>query len=412
MKRQLLLATALTSVLFSSVFAQAQTRKSAQLFELIPQEQVQTFSKDATITTLQKDGSTRFLGQIKLNTKMIDGATNDMYLPFGPGMVFPVKLSNSYWLNSDYQVWAGAVEIENIRKYNNKNPNRAVFVRNKDRVFGQVNVDGRIFEIMTMENGKHMVVERDFSQLGIADDTPAGELPIEDNFASNNILTSAAAARSNIRVLQIASATVLNRFGKNTVRDRMSFFLAQANDVYANNGIDIVLRDAGRISSRVAELASVTANVIGLRDPNDGFLDNFAGRVRDNRSADIVALITDNDGDRLCGRVNDIGGGQNNGFFVTRHTCTGFTFVHEIGHLFGARHDNDPTQTPFAFGHGFVNAGGNFRTVMAVNSNPQPRIGFFSTDDQRFNGGILGNASVADNERVHQRRRNIVANFR
>ena len=114
----------------------------------------------------------------------------------------------------------------------------------------------------------------------------------------------------------------------------------------------------------------------------------------------------------LCGIADGIGVGANNAFFVVSQSCTGFTWVHELGHLMGARHDNDPTTSPFSFGHGFVNAGRNFRTVMAVSSNPQPRIGFFSTDDQNTMGGSLGNSGFADNERVHQQRRNTVAGFR
>lgn len=246
----------------------------------------------------------------------------------------------------------------------------------------------------------------------MGDDTPDTELPVDNSFAGGNSFTSAALAITTIRVLQVASTTALDKFGTNNIVDRMNFFLAQANDVYANNNIDLVLQDAGKFSSGRSELSSVARNIRGLQSPNDGYLDNFAGSVRNDRSADIVAHITDNAGDRTCGQVNAIGGGQSNGFFVSRYTCTGFTFVHELGHLFGARHDNDPTRTPFAFGHGFVNSGRNFRTVMAVNSNPQPRIGFFSTDDQTFNGGSLGNSTVADNERVHEVRRDTIGNFR
>ncbi|WP_086934251.1 M12 family metallo-peptidase [Agarilytica rhodophyticola] len=423
MKKKLLFATAIASYLFSAQPALAQIEnldkgafnkaaKSAQLFEIVEKNALQASTFDASMSVLSSDASTLSADQIRLNADMLDGSINEMYLPFGPGMVFPIKLSKSYWLNSGYQAWAGEVNMKNARKFKGKNTNRAVFVRNKNRVFGQINVDGRIFEIMTMENGKHMMVERDFSQLGVGDDTPDTELPVETSFTASNSLTSAALAPTTIRVLQVASTTALNRFGTNNVVDRMNFFIAQANDVYANNNIDIVLQDAGKFSSGRSELSSVSANIRGLQSPNDGYLDNFAGSVRDDRSADIVALITDNQGDRTCGQVNAIGGGQSNGFFVSRYTCTGFTFVHELGHLFGARHDNDPTRTPFAFGHGFVNAGRNFRTVMAVNSNPQPRIGFFSTDDQTFNGGALGNSTVADNERVHETRRATIGSFR
>lgn len=49
---------------------------------------------------------------------------------------------------------------------------------------------------------------------------------------------------------------------------------------------------------------------------------------------------------------------------------------------------------------------------MAVNSNPQPRIGAFSADNLSLNGITIGNSSFRDNRRVHQVRRGTMAGFR
>ncbi|WP_179957676.1 M12 family metallo-peptidase [Exilibacterium tricleocarpae] len=385
---------------------------AAQLFSLQGSTAKQALAADTLVASLAQDASVVSTDAIALNAALLDGATSALLVAFGPGRTYSIEQSRSYWINPEYQAWTGKVDVGALSKGRNKQVNRAVFVRSENNVFGQINIDGRTFEIMTTEAGKHLLVERDFSQLGVQDDTPALELPTLMDTAKISVGEVNMVAPTVIRLLQVTSSNALSRFGTSNMVARMNFFLAQANDVYANNGVPIVLQDAGKYSSGRTELSSVTANTIAIRAPNDGYLDQFAGSLRNSTGADLVGHITDNSGDGLCGRVNAIGGGQSNGFFVTRYICTNFTFVHEIGHLFGARHDNDPTTTPFAFGHGFVNSGRNFRTVMAVSSNPQPRIGFFSTDDQTFNGGALGNSSFSDNERVHVLRRNTMAGFR
>ncbi|MCB9488903.1 MAG: hypothetical protein H6684_09255 [Deltaproteobacteria bacterium] len=106
--------------------------------------------------------------------------------------------------------------------------------------------------------------------------------------------------------------------------------------------------------------------------------------LRDSTNADLVALIV-GESDEVCGCAyipTDLE--QDNedlGFSATALNCAvaNHSFVHEIGHNFGARHDHyvDPVQNqPFADNHGHIiditddpiagQAG--FRTIMAYNS--------------------------------------------
>ena len=92
-----------------------------------------------------------------------------------------------------------------------------------------------------------------------------------------------------------------------------------------------------------------------------------------------------------------------------------FTFVHEAGHVVGTRHDNDPTTSPFAYGHGYVMSSANRRTVMAVNNGPCPsctRLGAFSSPDYNFSGVPIGIVNTNNHTRVWRTRGPTAAAFR
>lgn len=412
-------------------------KQSSNLFD--NNASTQSLQGDPLLSTLTQDESVLSAQAIGVNPSMISGAQSSMTLNLGPGLVFKATNKNSYWLNSDYQVWTGDINTGSQLSSltvdgQSKNINTAVFVRSGNRVFGEMRIDGRIFGIQTTELGKHILTEIKTSDLDVpmGDDTPlkvGTDVFASQGFTSGGIdsikgegqISNAVSANgSTIRVLQTATPQAISALGGGgpTV-DRMNFFLAQSNDVYSRNGLDLELQDAGKFNAGFNERSFMDQNLDAIASPNDGRGDTFAGATRNSRGADIVTIMTQTQsstfGVSLCGIADAIAANANQAFFAisTSSGCaSGFTFVHELAHLFGARHDNDSNTSPFPYGHGFVNAGANIRTVMAVNSNPQQRIGYFSTDDQTFQGNTIGTGSFSDNERVHNVRRQTMASFR
>ena len=71
-----------------------------------------------------------------------------------------------------------------------------------------------------------------------------------------------------------------------------------------------------------------------------------------------------------------------------------FSFVHEVGHLFGCRHNREEFQKkfpPWETNFGYLIKGSNMITVMAYSNNEDSvRIGRFSSCDQKYQGFSLG----------------------
>jgi len=376
----------------------------------------------AVIQALDNNDSVTHMEMIGLNPAALQQKNRSVNLNFAPDLNLVTTLEKTYAIDDESHAWVGTIDL-GLNKASGPiddpsviNPNQAVFMVNGDRVFGQITIEDLVYEIRTLEKGDgYVLVKRDFSVLSYKDDTPVDDFTehLGHQKATPVAAPGVRAASNVVNVIQlITDEAISDAGGVSSAVDGMRFFITQSNQVYSNNGLDLEMRNAGLYGAG-AELNTSSSGMLSrLRGTNDGYLDSVPGSLRNQTAADLVVLVTTslrNQG--LCGQADGIGVNQSRAFFVIDHDCTDYTFVHEAGHLFGARHDNDPTGTPYSYGRGFVSSAGNFRTVMAVSSNPQPRIAGFSNPNQTYGGRAIGTSS-RDNRRVHANRAAYVAGFR
>ncbi|MBN7137540.1 hypothetical protein A7A76_22820 [Lysobacter enzymogenes] len=430
MHKTILVASMTVAIAASASLAGAQSSAAPELFQAQSPRlaAAATANVPASVNGMLRGKSAQWAAAVSVDRTLLAGAQRELTLSLPEGARMHMRLAKSYRTPAGDVVWSGADRLQpnGQLQLGKQPPSTALFVVRGERVTGQiVAASGEVYELLTSENGaQQYLVKRDPASLEGADDTPAhSDLPAQpDRGPAARPAANALLADTVIRVLQVYTPEAVTELGgQNSANDRAAFFIAQSNTAFANNVLPVRFESAGVRFATQGQATNVSDTLLSrIRVTNDGWYDAYSTTERDSTAADLVTLVVrdrlqTSGGALLCGQAAAIGANAANGFFVQNHSCSSFTFVHEAAHLFGARHDNDPTTTPFAYGHGYVNSAGNFRTIMAVNSNPQPRIGYFSTTDQSFvSGGVsrpLG-TSTRDNERVMRERAAAIAAFR
>ena len=183
-----------------------------------------------------------------------------------------------------------------------------------------------------------------------------------------------------------------------------------ANQVYANSGITTRLRLVAYQQVNYDESGNIDTDLSWLTS------NSSVASLRNTYGADLVSMFTESGG--FCGS-SWVGPSASSAFSVVNRGCSSsnYSFPHEIGHNFGARHDvyADASNSPYAYGHGYVDCSQGWRDVMAYPSQcGGTRIPYFSNPNATYGSppDPLGVSSSADVVRVHNQNAVTVANFK
>ncbi|RNC68070.1 MAG: hypothetical protein ED859_11620 [Desulfuromonadales bacterium] len=298
----------------------------------------------------------------------------------------------------------------------------ATFVVRGDSVTGTVRSDTGFYQIRPLGSGLHAVIEIDQSKL--PKEHPPSFNRIEKQKktippAMMKKMRDAGVARDTKATVEVLVAyTPLVKAATADVDGLIQLAIDETNKGYQNSGINAQLHLAHSYEVNDQETVPQNADpfdaiLTRFREPGDGKMDEIHA-LRKQYAADVAVLLISRD--EYCGLASDIMAKASNAFAVVSNQCaTGYySFGHEIGHLMGARHDpaNDNTSTPFAYGHGYQNLAGKWRTVMAYNCpGGCTRVNNWSNPSVKYGGAPTGTVSLNDNARVLNQTTPIVAAF-
>ncbi len=377
-----------------------------------------TGKPDPALQALLREPANANYRLIDVDAAQVDSDQKALGFEVFPGYRVEASLLEAYRTESGSTVWHGILDSSPLlRQQHDPNEvtddplNNVTIVRDGNTLTGNLRVGGVLYQLRPLKNGSHVLIET--NEALAPPDHPAEYADLLKS-AVTPMKAPAAAPKANtvIRVMVHATTAAINASGN--MSSLIDLAVAEANQSYANSGVSITLQLAGKYSIAYTESGSFSTDLSRYRGTSDGYMDSIHS-TRNSISADVGVLIINNSSS--CGLASGIGSSASTAFAAAHWSCaTGYySFGHEIGHLQSARHDpaNDPTNTPYAYGHGYQYASGGWRTIMAYAcSSGCTRINYWSSPLKTYGGVPMGTASRNDNARVLNNTRTTIAGFR
>ena len=284
--------------------------------------------------------------------------------------------------------------------------------------FGSIIFDDYSYEFQDLGDGVQALSRFktemiDENECGINSNTPGyrvGSQPEENNPSVNRIIPCQANCEVRVLVLWTQAAQNIEA----NINNRIALAIAQTNQAYQNSQV-------GEASVRIVLAGSQMINFVETPNQIQPDVNALAARadvqaLRNILQADLVVLLTNGNYGGFYGVVQAIGPNFNGAYSITQtNAATGgrFTFAHEVGHLFGARHDIDPTGT---IEHGYTfNTGVIFTkhryTLLATMPARKTRELNYSNPDVKIKNKATGTANHNNNAQQHRNTGCTVANF-
>lgn len=180
------------------------------------------------------------------------------------------------------------------------------------------------------------------------------------------------------------------------------------NQCYSNSSVSFEVELARSQKVSYTESGSSSTDKSRFRNTADGYMDEIH-TTRTYYDADLNVLLVSTLESGICGSAYTVAiSPYTDAFCVCRVSCAvdNYSFPHELGHLYGCRHDQyvDGTDDPYSYGHGYVYKPDEWRTVMAYNDDCEDsgfdcdRLPYFSNPSVTYFGDAMGVSGENDNE--------------
>lgn len=262
------------------------------------------------------------------------------------------------------------------------------------RIFGAVRIDEDIWGIHDMGEGKRVLVKRDYSIEGLG----CASKETESSSQNGQLAQDRAECNCPVRVLALYTPNMVAYAAD--IEDRIQLEIANTKQALKNSFVDecdlnIILEDVQEFE--FAESQNAYFDLDSLIANAD------LQQLREDANADIVAVYTAGDYGSIAGIAYRGPDSAEVVCIVNYVGTSNYTTPHEIGHLFGCRHQkaSDPDGT-FEHGYDFKTGCWPFRKkreTLLVATSSDCRILHYSNPNVKYKGKTTGSEEVENNAR-------------
>ncbi len=328
------------------------------------------------------------------------------------------KVSSVKYVNEQDYYWYGELQSTSNENDCYCRLGNITLISSQYGRIGYISIDDKTFELLELSSSRFVLGKLDGSKFTDAEcGVTSKTLSVDPSDMPD--IQSRENGNCDVRCLVLYTNNALDaEGGLDAINNRVNLAIAQTNQALSNSSIDVTqlrIELAGVQPLIFTETQIMRTDVFNLANNIDAQI------LRNAFEADIVVLLTDGDYGNSFGIVEMIGPNNGTSYSIvqTGAATTGrFTFAHEVAHLFGGGHNDDP-RPGIPHGHNFKT--GNFipcifgkkqRTILNLADAGDVRIQHYSNPQVYYDGKKTGVSGSKDNSQQLRNTSCSVSQFR